>query len=244
MQAKRVWCKAAESVRGASGVAEALAAGEGGGFAQAAHLACRSRPPCLALKNELKKVTSALQVPGPSRSWDLAPARSSAIALTQPMPLNWLLLLFALLGLQLQPRVGIDEQDCRPGRTCSPRIVATSLDFVEPQRLHQLLLLPPSWWPSGCILDGSRGTRLALAAPLRPRSGSSRSYLFITGDSQFEKLRFIGQRQTHATRAERGVLRAAVLLVRRPPPVPVLHPGTRGGEKHPPGLRPSKKRSI
>ena len=32
------------------------------------------------------------------------------------------------------------------------------------------------------------------------------------------------------TRAERGVLRAAVLLVRRAPPVPVLHPGTRGGD--------------
>ena len=39
-------------------------------------------------------------------------------------------------------------------------------------------------------------------------------------------------RRRHANGAERGVLRAAVLLVRRAPPVPVLHPGTRGGDKY------------
>ena len=152
VQAMRGRCKAAESVRGAGGAAEELA-GRGVRTGGAPGVSISSTLPGVEEREEEGDVGPSSA--GPQQK--LGPGSSSAIALTQPMPLHWLLLLFALLGLQLQPRVGIDEQDCRPGRTCSPRIVATSLDFVEPQRLHQLLLLPPSWWPSGCILDGSRG---------------------------------------------------------------------------------------
>ena len=59
---------------GGRGVAEGLA---GGGRALEQRTWRRSRPPCLASKNERKKVTSALQVPGPSKSWDPAPAALS-----------------------------------------------------------------------------------------------------------------------------------------------------------------------
>ena len=190
MQAKRVWCKAAESVRGASGVAEALAAGRGGRTSGAPGVSISSTLP--GVEERVEEGDVGPSSAGPQQK--LGPGSSSAIALTQPMPLHWLLLLFALLGLQLQPRVGIDEQDCRPGRTCSPRIVATSLDFVEPQRLHQLLLLPPSWWPSGGILDGSRGLLwLLLFAQEAAHQGpicslleihSSKNYDLLARDSQ------------------------------------------------------------
>ena len=59
---------------GGRGVAEGLA---GGGRALEQRTWRRSRPPCLASKNERKKVTSALQVPGPSKSWDPAPVALS-----------------------------------------------------------------------------------------------------------------------------------------------------------------------
>ena len=72
VQAKRGRCKAAESVRGAGRVAEALAGG-GGGTSGAPGVSISSTLPGVEEREE-EEVTSALQVPGPSRSWDLAPA--------------------------------------------------------------------------------------------------------------------------------------------------------------------------
>ena len=100
MQAKRVWCKAAESVRGASGVAEALAAGGGGRTSGAPGVSISSTLP--GIEERVEEGDVGPSSAGPQQK--LGPGSSSAIALTQPMPLHWLLLLFALLGLQLQPK--------------------------------------------------------------------------------------------------------------------------------------------
>ena len=110
-----------------------------GGRARERHTWRQSRLPCPASKNEEEGDVGPSSA-GPQQK--LGPSSSSALASTQLMLLRRLLLLFALLGQQLQLRVGVDEQNCGPARTCQPKIVAPSLDFGELQRLLQLLLLP------------------------------------------------------------------------------------------------------
>ena len=82
----------------------------------------------------------------------------------------------------------------------------------------------PDPQPDRHAADRSTGTD-GLTSSSNPNICSS---LEIHSSKSFDLLET--QRHRHATSAEKGVLRAAVLLVRRAPPVPVLHPGTRGGD--------------
>ena len=188
---------------GGRGVAEGLA---GGGRALEQRTWRRSRPPCLASKNERKKVTSALQVPGPSKSWDPAPAALS-------------------LRCSQCPCTGCSCYSRSSGSNCSResasmnRIadLAVYLSLVEGGWLRQVPeLIEDVLRVEYAIRHTATRTRSATNPP-RGRHSSSRHGSRAAASTLRKTTICRPDRDT--TSAERGVLRAAALLVRRPPPV-------------------------